>query len=437
MQTRLARSAGVVLEAGMKMNKTFLDMPVARGEGTGASRHVTAAERWLVRSLMEHAGSPRVRIRLWDGATHYEGGERPVGTVHIRNRAALWRMLRNPNLGFGDGYSLGGIEVEGDLVTILEAIFRTQVERNENSAIQRFIARGLTRQRANTLRGSRENIHHHYDLGNEFYQLWLDGDMVYTCAYFQEPTATLEAAQQAKMEHVCRKLRLRPGETVVEAGCGWGSLARYMAKHHGVKVRAFNISHEQVRYARERAKAEGLDGQVEYIEDDYRNIDGCYDAFVSVGMLEHVGMHNYPVLGETIDRALSPQGRGLIHSIGKNRTAPTGAWTEKRLFPGGYTPTLREMMDIFEGPGFSVLDVENIRLHYALTLEHWLQRYEAHLDQVRESFDEFFVRAWRLYLAASIANFRAGSLQLFQVVFARPTQNELPWTRAHLYAEET
>jgi cyclopropane-fatty-acyl-phospholipid synthase len=376
-----------------------------------------------------------VRVRLWDGALHYRP-EPAVGTVHLRERAVLWRMFANPSLGFGDGYAAGRIEVEGDLTGTLEALARAQVEGRRPGAWTRFLTRGFTRQRRNSLRAARDNIHRHYDLGNAFYALWLDADMVYTCAYFQDEADSLEAAQQAKMEHVCRKLRLRPGETVIEAGCGWGSLARYMARHYGVRVRAYNISHEQVRYARERAGAEGLADRVEYIEDDYRNIDGRCDAFVSVGMLEHVGHRNYAQLGAVIDRVLSPKGRGLIHAIGKNRPSPTSAWTEKRLFPGGYSPALRELLEVVEGPGLSVLDVENLRLHYALTLGHWLRRYEANLDTVRQQFDSFFVRAWRLYLAASAAHFRAGALQLFQVSFSRPTQNALPLTRAALYRED-
>jgi len=288
--------------------------------------------------------------------------------------------------------------------------------------------------RRNSLSESRQNIHHHYDIGNAFYQLWLDAEMQYTCAFFPDPAASLEGAQIAKMELVCRKLRLQAGQTVVEAGCGWGALARHMARRYGVTVRAYNISSEQIAYARERAKAEGLGGAVEYVEDDYRNITGEYDAFVSVGMLEHVGPDHYRDLGEVIDRSLKEQGLGLIHSIGQNIASPMSPWFLKRIFPGTYPPTLREMMAIFEPWEFTVLDVENLRLHYAKTCEHWLDRFEQNRDLVREMFDESFVRAWRLYLSGCIANFRLGFLQLFQVVFSRPTNNLVPLTRTHLTA---
>jgi len=223
---------------------------------------------------------------------------------------------------------------------------------------------------------------------------------------------------------------------VVEAGGGWGGLARYMARHYGVKVRSYNISHQQVAYARDRSRREGLADAVEYVEDVYRNIEGDYDVFVSVGMLEHVGLDNYPTLGATVDRCLKEDGRGLIHSIGRNIKGPMNEWIEAYIFPGAYPPTLREMMDIFEPVGLSIVDVENLRPHYAQTLRHWRERYEANLETVREMFDEDFVRAWYLYLSGSISAFTRGQLQLFQVLFQRPDCTALPTTRAHLYQEQ-
>jgi len=257
--------------------------------------------------------------------------------------------------------------------------------------------------------------------------------MAYTCAYYPTPAATLDEAQVAKMDHVCRKLQLKPGESVVEAGCGWGMLAMHMARRFGVRVRAFNISHEQIAWARERAEREGLSGRVEYVEDDYRNISGRYDAFVSVGMLEHVGIKNYTALGGVVQRCLGGRGRGFIHSIGRNRPAPLQPWIERRIFPGGHPPALSEMARIFEPWDLSILDVENLRLHYAQTLRHWLALFEGANERVRSMFDEKFVRMWRLYLAGSIAAFATGSLQLFQVLFAPGESNDVPWTRAHLY----
>jgi cyclopropane-fatty-acyl-phospholipid synthase len=401
--------------------------------GARASGRVHEIDRWLLRTFLKGVGSPAIGAALWDGKDAVAQPAAPFRII-IHNRAALLRLIANPLLNFGDDYSAGNIEVEGELVPFLETVYRAMARPGEVRRRSKP-APDWQRQRLNSPPESRKNIHHHYDIGNDFYQLWLDHEMLYTCAYFPQPDISLEAAQIAKMDLVCRKLRLTGGERVIEAGCGWGGLARYMAKRYGAKVRAFNISSEQVAYARQRARDEGIEG-VEYIEDDYRNITGECDAFVSVGMLEHVGPNNYREFGEVINRTLSETGLGLIHSIGQDVAEPMSDWLEKRIFPGSYTPTVREMMEIFEPNSFSVLDLENLRLHYAKTLEHWLERFERNAEKVAQMFDESFVRAWRLYLSGSIANFTTGSLGLFQVVFSRRGNNQIPWTRRHLLDPE-
>jgi cyclopropane-fatty-acyl-phospholipid synthase len=316
---------------------------------------------------------------------------------------------------------------------MIEELYVGAAEAAQPMSFRRRLAAWRHKRTRNTLLGSRENIHHHYDIGNEFYSLWLGETMAYTCAYFPTPTATLDQAQIAKMDHVARKVRLNRGDRVVEAGCGWGALALHMARRYGVKVRAFNISHEQIAYARERAKAAGLSNEVEFVEDDYRNISGHYDKFVSVGMLEHVGAENFPELGRVIKGCLKDSGLGLIHTIGRNRAKLMHRWIDRRIFPGAHPPSLKEMMDIFENSNFSVLDVENLRLHYAKTLEWWHALYERSTDKVAKMFDDRFVRMWRLYLLGSQAAFSVGELQLFQAVFAPGRNNQIPWTRADIY----
>jgi len=398
------------------------------GQGAGAR----SFEGGLLKKLLSMLGSPPLDFLLWTGE-RISSGVASVATIRIKDRRTLWGILRDPQLRFGDSYSDGSVDIDGDIVAVLEEISRSSIRTSSKSSLYHRIYKKLHRPSVNTLAGSRENIHTHYDIGNEFYKLWLGKTMAYTCAYYPTPDAALDTAQIAKMDHVCRKMRLRPGETVAEAGCGWGALGLHMARHYGVKVRAFNISKEQLAYARERAKAEGMTSQVEYIEDDYRNISGHYDAFVSIGMLEHVGVEHYQELGNVARRALGANGRGLIHSIGRNKPASLQPWIERRIFPGAYPPALSEMMQIFEPTDLSVLDVENIRLHYAQTLRHWMDLYEANVDRVRGLFDEKFVRMWRMYLAGSIAGFTTGTLQLFQVLFATRENNNVPWTRDHLY----
>jgi cyclopropane-fatty-acyl-phospholipid synthase len=241
------------------------------------------------------------------------------------------------------------------------------------------------------------------------------------------------------MDLICRKLRLRPGETVIEAGCGWGAMALHMAREYGVRVKAFNLSREQMAYARSRAAREGLTSKVEFIEDDYRNVAGTCDVFVSVGMLEHVGLKQFESLAGVLSRVLRrARGRGLLHFIGRDIPRPLNAWVVRRIFPGAYAPTLAEVATrVLEPARMSIVDVENLRLHYARTLAHWSERFTAIHDQVRARYGESFRRAWELYLAGSEAAFTVGSLQLFQVVFS-PLETAPPyWTRAEIYEPST
>lgn len=404
-------------------------------QDTHVAREPRTHERWLVAKLMRMAGSPPIRFQLWNNDVIEPSGQPARFTVHLADPKALYALVTNPNLAFGDLYSAGRLDIEGDLPELMDALYRAiHQARQKWPRWLDALWRNHT-PRSTGLSEARENIHHHYDLGNDFYRLWLDqAEMQYTCAYYERPELSLEQAQLAKLEHVCRKLRLKPGMAVVEAGCGWGGLARYMARNYGVHVHAYNISREQVTYAREQARKQGLDCLIDYIEDDYRNIEGQYDAFVSIGMLEHVGKENYLVLSELIKRSLKPNGMALIHSIGRNRPMLMNAWIEKRIFPGAYPPSIGEIMAICEHSDFSVLDVENLRLHYDLTLSAWMERFNAEEEAISKMYDEHFTRAWRMYLAGSIAAFRAGSLQLFQVVFTHGNNNRLPATRQDLYS---
>jgi cyclopropane-fatty-acyl-phospholipid synthase len=383
----------------------------------------------LLRAVAARIGPAAVRLVLGDASVR-ASADPPLATIRFRDRRTLLGLALDPVRRFGDAYAEGRVEVDGDLVTGLESVYRALESKPQSSllgTLGRFIPHTPPR--------DRDNVHHHYDLGNEFYRLWLDQRLVYTCAYFETPEQSLEDAQIAKMDLVCRKLGLRQGETVIEAGCGWGALALHMARHRGVRVRAYNIAKEQIRWARDRAKREGLSDQVEFIERDYRDIDGPCDAFVSVGMLEHVGRANYRDLGRIIDRTLDRNhGRGLLHFIGRDRALPLDPWIRRRIFPGAYPPTLYEAVGGVLAPArMSVQDVENLRPHYALTLKHWRERYERAMTEGTIPFDERFRRTWKLYLAGSEASFRTGWMQLFQVTFAPSGSSALPWTRAPLY----
>lgn len=385
-------------------------------------------DRWLLQGVRKMLGSAALELVLDTGGGEPSPRRRPVASLRFADRKTLLAIVTRGEMAFGDAFSDGKVVIEGDLVEALDEIYNAR-----RGVKPGMLARWILWTQRNTLNGSRKHIHHHYDLGNDFYRQWLDSEMQYTCAYFPEESATLEAAQVAKMDHVCRKIWLQPGETVVEAGCGWGGLALHMARNYGVNVKAFNISHEQIAFARDRARREGLSSQVEFIEDDYRNICGRFDAFMSVGMLEHVGPEHYKELGGIVQRAIGNSGRGLLHFIGRNYERPLSVWIKRRIFPGGHPPTLRSVMDIFEPQDFSVLDVENLRMHYAKTLENWLERFENSFEDVKKQYSAHFARMWRLYLAGSIAAFRTGTLQLFQVVFAGRECKTIPWNRSYLY----
>jgi cyclopropane-fatty-acyl-phospholipid synthase len=414
----------------LKRHPKMLFKPASRG----ASAHVTFLDRWVIRKFLDAVGELPYSVVLWNGEEVAPHHARARNRVTVKSRSAFYRALVSPNRYFGDDYCSGDIEIEGSLVEFFENVYQLEHLFQERAVIG-WLFSWLDRPRAGTLTRSRDTIQYHYDVGNAFYQLWLDSEaMQYTCAYFPCPDLTLEQAQVAKMHHICRKLRIKEGEAVVDAGCGWGGLASFMARHYGVTVRAYNISHEQVKFARSRARAAGLQARVEYVEDDYRNIRGQYDAFVSIGMLEHVGPAHYHALGKVIDQCLKANGRGLIQTIGRNLPIRTTAWIGKRVLPGTYLPTIRELMATLEPFSFSVIDVENMRLHYAKTLAHWLGRFEDHEQEVRDLYDETFARAWRLYLASSVASFSTGWLQLYQVLFRRAHNNDIPWSRAYMYS---
>lgn len=373
-----------------------------------------------------------VGVELWDGSSPDSAATPAVGHLIVHDRRALLGLIANPDLWFGEAYMTGRLDLRGPIQPVVEALSRLAPP--VPSWFERIRA-GLAV--PNTLTAARRNVQHHYDLGNDFYRLWLDPELVYTCAYFPDAEMSLEEAQRAKLDLVCRKLRLRPGDTVVEAGCGWGALALHMARVYGARVRAFNVSREQLEYARERARREGLAGRVEFIDDDYRSVRGEFDAFVSVGMLEHVGVRHFRTLAEVLRRTLRRSGgRGLLHFIGRDVPRPLNAWILRRIFPGAYAPTLSEVTTgILSPAGMSVIDVDNLRLHYAQTLAHWHQRFVAAADAVETAYGDQFRRAWELYLAGSQAAFNTGWMQLFQVVFT-PFESTPPyWTRSELYRD--
>jgi len=395
-----------------------------------------AFSRSLIRWIMRRVGNPNISIRLWNGDEFWVTEAHPVACMELCKRRAVFELLLSPSVGFGESFSNGLIKIHGDLRAFTNAVTAGMARQGQARYYGPKLRSMLSAIRSNTPARSWRNVHHHYDLGNNFYKLWLDERMVYTCAYFDRPDASLGEAQVAKLDHICRKLQLQPGQKVIEAGCGWGALAIHMAEHYGARVIAYNHSSEQVAFAREAAATRGLGNRVKFVEGDYRCIDDRCDAFVSVGMLEHVGLANFKTLGNLIQRSLNPDGIGLIHSIGRSHPDRMDPWIVKHIFPGGHVPSLGEMMAVFEPQKMSILDVENLRPHYARTCALWLENFEGVADEVAEEYGEEFVRMWRLYLAGSSAAFQSGTLQLYQILFAPLGNSNIPWTRNYQYLRE-
>ncbi len=397
----------------------------------------------LLIQILEKLEFEKDFIMLFPDGTEYRyGSDEPDFVIHFKTENALTRTMLGGSLGFGEAYMAQELDIKGDLQDVCMLGFRILDGHLKPSLKEkaRFLLGYLSRR--NTINGSKRNIQAHYDLGNDFYALWLDHEMQYTCAYFQNPSDTLEKAQLQKLDLVCRKLRLQPGETVIEAGCGWGGLALHAARKYGVKIRSFNISREQIEYARDRARRLGISSdRIEYVEDDYRNIlngRSVYDKFVSIGMLEHVGLENYKDLYKIIETVTRPRGLALVHSISRIAPFLSDPWLEKYIFPGCYIPSLAEMITPVESRSrpLHVVDVENLRYHYALTLDHWHKRFEKNLDLISSKYNESFVRMFRLYLRASAAGFRAGGVLLYQILLSNGYDDSAPLTRNHFFEQE-
>jgi cyclopropane-fatty-acyl-phospholipid synthase len=293
-----------------------------------------------------------------------------------------------------------------------------------------------------TVANAKKNVSRHYDISNDFYKLWLDETLTYSCAYFQNETDTLQTAQLGKYEHICKKLRLNPGERLVDIGCGWGQMMIYAVKNYGVECVGCTLSKEQYEYATEAVVKEGLQGKIKILLKDYREITGQFDKFVSIGMFEHVGKAFYPDFFSAVKRLLKSGGIGVLHHIGTIEDRPTDPWVTKYIFPGGWLPTLPVVLDEMNRNGLVYYDIEDLRMHYAKTLDHWIANFENRInnvenlmldklsgqDKVRE-----FVLMWRLYLNGSSAAFKYGANRLYQILFSNGLKNDLPLTRKYIY----
>ncbi len=382
-----------------------------------------------------------VRVTMPSGRTEtYGDGADAVLEVRIHDAATLRRLVLNPELAAGESYMNGTLTLGGDDLRRFLAVVTQNMALDHRTGWQAALGRFQTWLRhftqSNPIGIARRNVAHHYDLSGELYELFLDRDKQYSCAYFRDPGDTLEAAQAAKKAHIAGKLLLDPGMRVLDIGCGWGGLALTLARDHGARVLGVTLSAEQHKVATERARAAGLQDRVEFRLSDYRKVDETFDRIVSVGMFEHVGVPHYREYFGHVRDKLAADGVALIHTIG--RPSPPGytnPWIRKYIFPGGYCPAMSEVMKAIEKQDLYTTDIEVWRLHYAETLRHWYERFQANEDKVAALYDARFCRMWRFYLAASEMTFRHNRQCVFQFQLAR-RQDAVPLTRDYLYRTE-
>jgi cyclopropane-fatty-acyl-phospholipid synthase len=383
-------------------------------------------------------GQGCLEFRAADGRVWVLGHQEPRAVIRLNDPSALTRIALNPALRFGEAYMDGAWEpADGNLRHVLEVGIR-MVNSASTGPIERHLRNALAwiGELNNPLR-SRSNVHHHYDLDYSLYSTFLDKDMHYSCGYFREEGMDLEAAQQAKCAHIAAKLDLKPGSTVLDIGCGWGSLALYLAQHFDARVTGVTLSEEQFKVAQRRAQERGLARQVEFRLQDYRDVRGKFDAIVSVGMFEHVGRPQYQTFFKQVHDLLEEHGTALLHSIGRS-TPPGGGnpWIRKYIFPGGYIPAASEVTGAIEPNGLILTDLEVWRLHYARTLSEWNRRFQANRARFAAKLGERFCRMWEFYLVASEVGFRWGDLVVFHAQMERSLER-LPLTRDYLYGGDT
>ncbi len=360
-----------------------------------------------------------------EGKTHvFAGGPGPEATMRLTDPTLYRKLFFSPELHAGEAYMDGRMSFPGSSLRAFLTLFsvnRLSLGNQPMQKVLRRISRGLKRfQQANPVGKAQQNVAHHYDLGNAFYKLFLDTEMFYSCAYFRDEQETLEQAQRNKCRLIAAKLNLKPGQRVLDIGCGWGGLARYLAQIADVQVTGVTLSKEQHALAVDSMKSAGLDNRVSIQLKDYRELTGKFDRIVSVGMFEHVGVGHYGEFFAKINELMTDDGVMLLHSIGHMSPPGTASpWLRKYIFPGAYSPALSEVFPAVENNSLWVTDLEFLRVHYATTLRHWHDRFEKNRTAVAEMYDERFCRMWEFYLISAEMMFRTGSQEVFHMQLAR------------------
>ncbi|KAA8674371.1 class I SAM-dependent methyltransferase [Clostridium sp. MT-14] len=378
--------------------------------------------------------SDTVQVKYWDGTEEKYGEGEAKFKIFINKDISKKDVIRDPFLTLGEAYMDNVLDFEGNIREIIESVYK-----NKESFLNKAdMFSKLYKVLPNTLKKSKTDVQYHYDLGNDFYSLWLDKTMTYSCAYFKNENDSIYQAQINKVNYILKKLNLKEGQRLLDIGCGWGELVIEAAKKYGVNAVGVTLSQEQFKKASERVVDNNLEGKVEIKLMDYRELVGKTDKFdriVSVGMIEHSGRKNLPVYMQDIRDMLNEGGVSLLHCITAQTEGEANQWIKKYIFPGGYIPSIRELVSLMADNDLHLVDAESLRLHYYKTLKCWAENFENNLDEIRKIKDDRFIRMWRLYLNACAASFHYGVVDIHQFLFTKGLNNELPMTRDYLYED--
>ncbi|GAA0824225.1 class I SAM-dependent methyltransferase [Clostridium tertium] len=395
-------------------------------------------EKIFFKTFLKNFEELSFEVKFWDDEVIKVGKNESLFKLHLKEPIPKKALLTSTSLAFGEAYMDGNIEIDGDLFTVFDELLKCIDKFSTDFKSLPKIFKNSTSEKH-----QKEEVSYHYDIGNDFYKLWLDDTMSYSCGYFKNPTDTLYDAQMNKVHHLLKKLNLKEGLTLLDIGCGWGGLLIEAAKLYKVKGLGITLSQEQHDEFKRRIKEEGLEDYLDVKIMDYRDLKKSklsFDRIVSVGMLEHVGRENYNLFFENVNSVLNKGGVFVLHYISGLKESQGDAWIKKYIFPGGVIPTLREIISLSAEYKFYTIDVESLRLHYKNTLLHWAKNFDNNIDKVRKMhdsngrvFDERFIRMWRMYLYCCVASFNNGVIDLHQIVFVKDTNNNLPMTREYMY----
>ena len=388
-------------------------------------------EKTFYKSLLSHSFNIPVKVVYWDGKSAVYGDGEPEVTITFKEKLPIRDVTKNASIALGEAYMDGKSAIDGSIQKLITAAYESAGSFMRNSKFRRFLPK-----QGHSEKESESDVQSHYDVGNDFYKLWLDDTLTYSCAYFDHGNRDdLTKAQIDKVHHILKKLDPKPGKTLLDIGCGWGTLMLTAAKEYGLRVTGVTLSEEQFNLVQKRIKDEGLENVAEVLLVDYRELgDRKWDYVTSVGMFEHVGKENLGLYFKDIYKYLTQDGVALIHGITRQQGGAYNGWINKYIFPGGYIPGLGEMIGHIVENDMQIADVEMLRRHYQRTLEIWDMNFNAHRSQIEDMMGDRFTRMWDLYLQACTASFESGNIDVIQYLITKgPSGNNLPMTRDYIY----